>query len=227
MGLGFLKNLFIFSVLLLALPLLSGCMSTAQGVMEARAWAVHVADNMDLLPKDSPPDKTVYCYKTLADVVCYDEPQAGQESRLVAFHEAEPPQPDTSLLGGLFGLSRPAAPPPAPQAAWQAPAAAPAVEAAQVYTPPVMPPYIPPTPTPVQAVAAAPLSRSADEAFDAKFDRELEADIVHEDASASVMKQPSTHITVGAPVAPAAGAAAGPPAPTPAGPPLVLRKQDK
>ncbi|MCB2053762.1 MAG: hypothetical protein KDE35_05905 [Geminicoccaceae bacterium] len=38
---------------------------------------------------EEPPD-LVYCYRTLADVSCYDEPDQGREGRLVGTFERAP-----------------------------------------------------------------------------------------------------------------------------------------
>lgn len=84
-------------LLCLVLPLAAGCTTVRDGVYkgtrsverEAQLAGKKVSDYMEIKPLPSaepPPVKAVppiYCYRVLQDVVCYNQPLAGAESRLV------------------------------------------------------------------------------------------------------------------------------------------------
>lgn len=53
-----------------------------------------------------PEPQTVYCYRTLADVACYAEPDPGRESRLVGTYQRPPDgmgEPEDDLAPGALG----------------------------------------------------------------------------------------------------------------------------
>lgn len=64
-------------------------MATKRHLTGARALALPAA--LTLVGCATPPaPQTVYCYRTLADVSCYGQPDTGRESRLVGTYEREP-----------------------------------------------------------------------------------------------------------------------------------------
>lgn len=76
-----LLSLFFIPVLIL----LSGC----NAVEEYRT--AKILNSGWIGPTAQKTAPALYCYETLADPMCYNEPQPGQEGRLIAFYPGLPP----------------------------------------------------------------------------------------------------------------------------------------